>query len=439
MARSRAKVALCAICLLAALISCSSPRRYTAEPPATPPGVASRNVVVWISIDGFRQDYVDRNVSPFLRKLMHEGAYSQKLVPITPSLTFPSHATEATGAAASVHGITANDFYDTTTGQQYKMSGDASLLQAEPIWLTAQRQGVRTLVYDWVFSYTSPSARVRNDYALDKFDAAPTDEQRLTRILDTWRSDAAAAHDKPLQLLMGYIKEPDHIGHRSGPESPAINDTIHATDAILEHFVADVVEQFNRQRSGDEQLYVLLSTDHGMTQVKTLINTRLLFAAVPPEATVVTSGPLAYIYLDKIPAADERDAVKKRLLADLRKHDDFLSAYTHESLPKSWRLDHPTRVGDITVMLDVGYTFSTKFEGELKHVVQAGDEPQGMHGFPPDKCADMRGLCVIWRYPNPIGGRNVGTVHTEQLHPTVARLLGIHPAEGAKAAVMIER
>src|SRR4051794_31609959 len=73
--------------ILLAATSCSSPRRYTAEPPATPPGVASRNVVVWISIDGFRQDYVDRNVSPFLRKLMHEGSYSQKLVPITPSLT----------------------------------------------------------------------------------------------------------------------------------------------------------------------------------------------------------------------------------------------------------------------------------------------------------------------------------------------------------------
>src|SRR4051812_31279094 len=96
--------------VLILLTSCSSPHRYTAEPPATPPGVASRSVVVWISIDGFRSDYVDRNVSPFLRKLMHEGSYSQKLVPITPSLTFPSHVTEATGVPASVHGITANDF-----------------------------------------------------------------------------------------------------------------------------------------------------------------------------------------------------------------------------------------------------------------------------------------------------------------------------------------
>jgi alkaline phosphatase D len=433
---SRRSLLLTIISVLFAASGCHAPRHYRPEPPATPPGVLSRNVVVWISIDGFRHDYVDRNVTPFLRKLMREGAYSQKLVPITPSLTFPSHATEATGVPASAHGITANDFYDAATAQSYKMSSDASLLSAEPIWFTAQRQNVRTLVYDWVFSYRSASARIRNDYALDKFDAAPTDEQRLTRILDTWRSDAG--DDKPLRLLMGYIKEPDHIGHRSGPESPAINDAVHATDAILETFINGVVEQFNRQRVGDEQLYVLLSTDHGMTPVKTLINGKLLFASVPPESRVITSGPLAYIYLDKIPA-DQRDATRKRVLADIRKHDGFLSAYTHESLPKSWRLDHPTRVGDITVMLDPGCSFSTKFEGELAHVVQAGDEPQGMHGFPPDKCADMRGLCVIWRYPTSIGGRNVGTVHTEQLHPTVAKLLGIHPAEDAKAAAVIER
>src|SRR4051794_23413670 len=89
--------------ILLAVTACQFTHRYTAEPPATPPGVPSRNVVVWISIDGFRGDYVDRNVTPFLRKLMREGVYSQKLVPITPSLTFPSHVSEATGVAAGAH------------------------------------------------------------------------------------------------------------------------------------------------------------------------------------------------------------------------------------------------------------------------------------------------------------------------------------------------
>ena len=424
-----------ALIVVVATTACSRPQHVVIEPAAPPRERAvSRNVVVWISIDGLRGDYVDRGVTPFLQTLKLEGAYSQRLVPITPSLTFPSHVTEATGTPASKHGIPSNVFYDAASRQEYKMPTAASLLQAEPIWITAQRQGVRTLVHDWPLSYQQPGP-VRTDYANETFDGKPSDEQRLTHLFDTWRNDPVT--DKPLRLLMGYVKEPDVKGHKFGPDSPQINDALHATDAILEKFVADAVEQFNATRTGDEQLYVVLSTDHGMAPVKTLVNLRALFATPPPEQVrIITSGPLAMVYLDQVPP-HERAELTKQMLTQLRRYE-LLSAYAHDTLPKAWRLDHPSRVGDITVMLEPGYTFSSKHP-EAVHAQVAGEEPQGMHGFPPDKSSDMRGFLVIWRYPKPLGGRNLGTVHTEQLHPTVARVLGIHPSEDAKAAPVLER
>src|SRR5438270_225751 len=80
-----------------------------------------------------------------------------------------------------------------------------SLLQAEPVWFTAQRQGVRTLVYDWPLSQ-SQTGELRNDYFLPDFENDLKDEQRLEHLLNSWRNDAGA---KPLQLLMGYIKGTD--------------------------------------------------------------------------------------------------------------------------------------------------------------------------------------------------------------------------------------
>src|SRR5437870_3977939 len=77
----------------------------------------------------------------------------------------------------------------------------AEMLGAEPIWLTAKRQGLRTLVYDWPLSQNENGA-VKCDYFLTGFDSKLSDEQRLQRILDTWAKDADA---KPLQLVMGYI------------------------------------------------------------------------------------------------------------------------------------------------------------------------------------------------------------------------------------------
>ena len=84
---------------------------------------------------------------------MHEGTYTQRLLTSTPSSTFPSHVTEATGVPISVHGIVSNEFYDTASHETWKMPEAPALMQAEPIWLTAPRQGVRTLVYDWPMSY----------------------------------------------------------------------------------------------------------------------------------------------------------------------------------------------------------------------------------------------------------------------------------------------
>ncbi len=39
---------------------------------------AGKNVVLWISIDSCRGDYVDRGVTPFLQSLMDHGQFTKK-------------------------------------------------------------------------------------------------------------------------------------------------------------------------------------------------------------------------------------------------------------------------------------------------------------------------------------------------------------------------
>src|SRR5690606_19322734 len=117
---------------------------WSAEPQTGRPPADSRspqNVVLWISVDGLRGDYVDRGVTPFLKSLMQHGAYSRQLAPVFPSLTFPSHVSQATGVPPGVHGIVSNNYYDAAAGRESRFPGDPNLLLAEPIWLTAARQG----------------------------------------------------------------------------------------------------------------------------------------------------------------------------------------------------------------------------------------------------------------------------------------------------------
>jgi hypothetical protein len=55
-----------------------------------------------------------------------------------------------------------------------------------------------------------------------------------------------------------------------------------------------------------------------------------------------------------------------------------------------------------------------------------------MHGYDPVTNPEMLGAAIVWRFPEPIGGLDLGPVHSLQLHATVARLLGIDPAEAAR-------
>src|SRR5262245_22026193 len=99
-----------------------------ASAPSHPPSNGSRSVVIWISIDGMRHDYVDRYSLPFFLRRMADGAYTRQLAPTFPSLTFPVHTSQITGVNVDRHGITSNTFYDSTTKQTYKFADDAALM-----------------------------------------------------------------------------------------------------------------------------------------------------------------------------------------------------------------------------------------------------------------------------------------------------------------------
>jgi predicted AlkP superfamily pyrophosphatase or phosphodiesterase len=399
---------------LACLVGCSS----------------ERATVVWISIDGLRPDYLDRANAPLLNRLVREGVSTRKLIPPTPSLTFTSHVTQATGVGPAHHGIPGNSFYDTTTRQRYNFPHEAAMLQAEPIWLTARRQGVRTLVHDWPLAHAQ-AGDVRADYFLEKFDAAPTDQQRLDKLLDTWRSDAG---DEPLRLLMSYVKQPDVVGHRHGPDARETLAAVEATDRLLQEFVDDVVAQFEKQRRRrrDEQLYVVLTSDHGMAMAATSVNLdKLLEQPLPRSVTRINGAAFVMLYLDQVPHA-EREMLKSNIVRDLGRQPAALAVYTRDTLPPRWDLAHPTRVGDIVVIAKPGYAFSTRLPLPIYPSTKVGEQG-GVHGYAPEESSDMNAFCVIWRYPMKLKRRDVGEVRAEQMHPTVARILNVKPARGVTA------
>ena len=101
--------------------------------------------VIMVSMDGFRYDYPQKYGSPNLDKIALNGVSTDMLASF-PSSTFPNHYAIATGLVPDHNGLVNNSFWDPDLKEYYSLSGpnkdNPAFYLGEPIWNTAQRQGV---------------------------------------------------------------------------------------------------------------------------------------------------------------------------------------------------------------------------------------------------------------------------------------------------------
>ncbi len=108
--------------------------------------------LILLSIDGFRYDYVEKYQPPNLSAMIKSGVRAERMLPIYPSKTFPNHISLVTGMYPSNHGIVHNSFYDKELDDVYKMGkafSEPKWMQATPLWIHAERHGVKSASYFW--------------------------------------------------------------------------------------------------------------------------------------------------------------------------------------------------------------------------------------------------------------------------------------------------
>ena len=111
--------------------------------------------LILISMDGFRWDYFEKTETPNFDILISGGVRAKALIPSFPSKTFPNHITIVTGRYPEKHGIIANTMYDPVFDETYYIGqGSAPVLdgkwyEAEPIWVTAEKQDQTAMTMFW--------------------------------------------------------------------------------------------------------------------------------------------------------------------------------------------------------------------------------------------------------------------------------------------------
>lgn len=388
-----------------------------------------RNFVLWLSIDGLHVPDIEATETPFFDFLQAHGAYSLQHRVGFPSVTFASHVSQATGVAPGQHGIVANRFYDHATGRLYSYPGEAALLNAEPIWNTAQRQGLRVAVTDWTLSHRQKGPDATS-YFGERYERGLRDRERLWQVLDIWREDPSP---ETLRLLMGYAVGPDSPGHAYGPGSPEVLSAVRRIDGVLKEFYETATAFFETFRKDEDQLIFVITSDHGMSPVDFLVHPGYLTDLEGDEDVVaVHSANLLHLYFLE---ESRRDSLVRKVREAIEPYG-FATVFTRAQVEEKWEYGHPTRTGDLVVVLETGYTFSRRPDSVLQPASEGGG-PVGMHGYDPADDPNMDTVAFFLRYPLQKKGRNLGPIDSLQLHPTVAGLLGVTPSGKAVTEPLI--
>ena len=237
---------------------------------------------------------------------------------------------------------------------------------------------------------------------------------------------------------MGYVEDADVAGHKYGPDAPETTAAVQAVDHTTGAFFERALAQWKETAGPADHFYLMLTTDHGMSPVTKAVNLEKLLGLPhgQKEFTLSTVGNMGNVFVDKIPEGPGREERLAGFIEKLKAYA-FAHVYRRAELPAAWAYAHPTRTGDLVVVLPRGYTFNSQATQPVMDIAQAGGGPLGMHGYPPEDDPEMYGVFLLWRYPQPLGGKDLGEVSWDQYHPTVAKWLGIKPADGAKGLPLV--
>lgn len=363
--------------------------------------------VVMLSLDGFRWDYTQKVETPNFDRLVNEGVHAASLKPCYPSKTFPNHYSMATGLYPDHHGIVQNNFYDPVGNKLFDLSnreavGDSTFWGGEPIWATAERQGVRAASYFWVGTETNSNYQPHDR---KMYDEDLLFENRIDSVINWLRRPK---NERP-HLVLFYYHQPDGVGHQYGPESQEVVDMVKALDAYVGQFL-DKLEAAETELG--IKVNIIVTSDHGMGAIKRN-QTLVLSSLIDTSRLIRVQGGNPVFMISP-------DEDYKEELLEVLGQTQGLKVWRKEELPPHYHYGTHPRVESIIVEADRGWGLQMK-------PGRSGSYSKGTHGYDPQN-TDMHGIFYA-RGPAFKQGYSQESFENVNLYPLIAHILNLKPAQ----------
>ncbi|KAK3577563.1 hypothetical protein CHS0354_026532, partial [Potamilus streckersoni] len=391
-----------------------NPEFWTCHPPPDTQCPWSKNPVLLVSMDGFRADYMLRNVTPTIQKLMDCGVHTPYMRAVYPTLTFPNHYTIATGLYPESHGIVGNSMYDPVINQSFSLgstvASNPAWWQGEPLWITAKNQGKRTASYFWVGSDVNITGVLPDIWK--KYNGSVPFEERVDTVLEWLQLPKGERPD----FITLYFSEPDHWGHEYGPYSQQVNEMLENMDKIISRLVNGLHNQ--------KMLHcvnTIIVADHGMEE--TSCDRRfILDQYMDIHQVLIYDGTTGHINTKyhkhgSVVVKSDSAVPVHSVIDQLECKSSHLNVYTKENVPERHHYTNSRRIGDVIMDVEARWLVY----GQKGSTCLAGN-----HGYD-NIYKSMHALFLAY---GPDFKKNFTTPPFEniELYNMMAELLGIEPA-----------
>lgn len=407
--------------------------------------------VVLVSIDGLRPEFYleETSPAPTLRQLARSGAQARAVETVFPSVTYPSHATIATGVRPHRHGVAFNVQFD-PDGERGRWYEEAADLQAPPIWEWARAAGRRTAAVSWpstlgaridwllperdYYARGEPLAVLERAVAPGLFQQlGVTPRAEMFRNIVEWDAFLTATAAAMIRagrphLLMLHLVQLDYHQHRGGRDGAEVRPALARVDAHLAELRRAVADAGLAPRTT-----FVITGDHGFEDVQRtafpnqILSEAGLRACPRPgrewRATAHLAGAAAAVFVN--PKGDEATAARAE--AALRQ-----SAGGRLTVMSRRDLDALGAMPGAAFGLEAapGFQLAGSCRRRAGGAEAEGGTLAGTHGYLPSRPRMATGFVAAG--PGVRSGIVIERMGLVDVAPTVARLLGVAapPVEG---------
>lgn len=358
--------------------------------------------LILISIDGFRWDYFDKVETPNFDRLIANGSKADGLKTSYPSKTFPNHISIVTGHYPSNHGIISNYFYDADFDEYFYIGAgstaaqDGKWIDAEPIWVTIEKQAKRAMIMFWPMSDAEIMGIRPSKYYV--YNEDPTNLDRMDQIL-SWLLHTGNARPS---FLASYFSVVDSKGHSYGPDGDETIEAIRVVDKAIGHLI-DGLEAQNILN----EVNIMIVSDHGMTETPDTKVINIADYINLDDVVTVGGGP----FMEIRPNEGKLESVYQAL-----QNIDNTQVFKKEDIPDKFNYKNNNRIEPILLLADEHWSIMTPGRTPIA----------GSHGYDPDY-QSMNGIFIA-HGPAFKSGFSGPEIHNIHLYEMMCKILGVVPA-----------